>query len=323
MHKLAPLLLLLCSTAVPAADVAPAYPDRPVRFIVLSPPGGGSDITARAIAQKLTEKWGQQVIVDTRAGAGGVVGMEIAANARPDGYTLVLGGIGPVAVAPSIYKKPPYDPVKDFTPIVRAANALNMLVVHPSVPATSVKELIAYGKTSNAKLNYGSSGAGRADHLAGEIFSKMTGVPMQHVPYKGGAPAMVDLLGGNIQLIFSTVSTAIVHVKAGKIRPLGMTAAKRSEFFPDIPTIAESGLPGFAVDNWYGVVAPAGLPRAIVVKQHRDISDTLNQRDVKERLAGLGIVAFPTATPEEFGAYIKSEVARYAKIVKEAGVTAE
>lgn len=327
MHKVAPLLLLACSTAVPfaaaAADTPPAYPDKSVRFLVLSPPGGGSDITARAIAQKLTEKWGQQVLADNRAGAGGVVGMEIAASARPDGYTLVLGGIGPVAVAPSIYKKPPYDPVKDFTPIVRAANALNMLVVHPSVPANSVKELIAYGKTPGAKLNYGSSGAGRADHLAGEIFSKMTGVPMQHVPYKGGAPAMVDLLGGNIQLIFATVSTAIVHVKAGRIRPLGMTAAKRSEFFPDIPTIAESGVPGFAVDNWYGVVGPAGIPRPIVAKLHRDTSDVLNQRDVKERLVALGIVAFPTATPEEFGAYIKSEVARYAKIVQEAGVTAE
>jgi tripartite-type tricarboxylate transporter receptor subunit TctC len=327
MHKVAPALALFCSTAVPiaapAADTAPAYPDRPVRFIVLSPPGGGSDITARAIAQKLTETWDQQVIVDTRAGAGGVVGMEIAAKARPDGYTLVLGGIGPVAVAPSLYAKPPYDPVKDFTPIVRAANALNMLVVHPSLPVNSVKELIVYAKSPGTKLNYGSSGAGRADHLAGEIFSRMTGVTMQHVPYKGGAPAMIDLLGGNIQLIFATVSTAIVHVKSGKIRPLGMTAAKRSEFFPDIPTIAESGLPGFAVDNWYGVVAPAGLARAVVIKQHTDISTALNQRDVKERLAALGIVAFPTATPEDFGAYIKSEVSRYAKIVKEAGVTAE
>jgi len=327
MHKVAPFTLLLCSTAVPcaalAADAASAYPDKPVRFLVLSPPGGGSDITARAIAQKLTEKWGQQVIADTRAGAGGVVGMEIAAKARPDGYTLVLGGIGPVAVAPSLYAKPPYDPVKDFTPVVRAANALNLLVVHPSLPVNSVKELIAYAKTPGAKLNYGSSGAGRADHLSGEIFNRMTGISMQHVPYKGGAPAMIDLLGGNIQLIFATVSTAIVHVKSGKIRPLGMTSAKRSEFFPDIPTIAESGVPGFAVDNWYGVVGPVGIPRPIVTKAHRDISDALTQRDVKERLVALGIVAFPTATPEEFGAYIKSEVSRYSKLVKEAGITAE
>ncbi len=326
MHRIAPSIALLCIATVPVignAAPAKAYPDKAVRLLVLSPPGGGSDITARAIAQKLTDKWGQNVIVDNRSGAGGVIGMETTAKAPPDGYTMVLGSIGPVAVAPSLYAKPPYDPVKDFTPLARTASALNLLVVHPSLPVHSVKELIAYAKTPGAKTNYGSSGAGRADHLAGVIFSRAAGVNMQHIPYKGGAPAMIDLLAGNIQLIFATVSTAITHVKTGKIRPLGMTSAKRSEYFPDIPTIAESGLPGFAVDNWYGIVGPAGMPRALATGIHRDIGAALLQPDVKERLAGLGIVVFTTATPEEFGSYIKSEFQRYAAVVKEAGITAE
>jgi len=305
------------------AAATPEYPTKAVRLLVLSPPGGGSDITARAIAQKLTDKWHQNVIVDNRSGAGGVIGMEITAKAPPDGYTIVLGSIGPVAVAPSLYVKPPYDPVKDFTPLARTASALNLLVVHPSVPVQSVKDLIAYAKTSGKKVNYGSSGAGRADHLSGEIFSRMAGVSMQHIPYKGGAPAMIDLLSGNIQVIFATVSTAITHVKTGKIRPLGMTSATRSEYFPDIPTIAESGVPGFAVDNWYGIVGPAGMARPLAGMIHRDISTALTQSDVKERLAALGIVAFPTATPEEFGTYIKAEYLRYAKVVKEAGISAE
>jgi tripartite-type tricarboxylate transporter receptor subunit TctC len=326
MHRIATSLVLVCAATVPvvaAGAAAPEFPSKAVRLLVLSPPGGGSDITARAIAQKLTDKWHQNVIVDNRAGAGGVIGMEITAKAPPDGYTIVLGSIGPVAVAPSIYVKPPYDPVRDFTPLARSASALNLLVVHPSVPVHTVKELIAYAKTAGKKLNYGSSGAGRADHLSGEIFSRMAGVTMQHIPYKGGAPAMIDLLSGNIQLIFATVSTAITHVKSGKIRPLGMTSATRSEYFPDIPTIAESGVPGFAVDNWYGIVGPAGMPRALVLGIHRDINAALAQSDVKERLAALGIVAFPTATPEEFGSYIKAEYVRYAKVVKEAGITAE
>ena len=325
MHRFAASALFFCITAVPwvSAPLAKAYPDKAVRLLVLSPPGGGSDITARAIAQKLTDQWKQNVIVDNRSGAGGVIGMEITAKAPPDGYTMVLGSIGPIAVAPSLYAKPPYDPVKDFTPLARTASALNLLVVHPSLPVHSVKELIAYAKTPNAKLNYGSSGPGRADHLAGVIFSRAAGVNLQHIPYKGGAPAMIDLLAGNIQIIFATVSTAIMHVKTGKVRPLGMTSAKRSEYFPDIPTIAESGLPGFAVDNWYGIVGPAGMPRAMVNGIHRDIGAALQQNDVKERLAGLGIVVFTTATPEEFGSYIKSEFQRYAVVVKEAGITAD
>jgi tripartite-type tricarboxylate transporter receptor subunit TctC len=236
-----PLAALLLASL--PAFAATAYPDKPIRLIVPVAPGGGADITARAVAQKLAAAWGQQIIIDNRAGAGGTVGMEIGARATPDGYTLIEGSMGPLTVDMSLYSKLPYDSVRDFTPIARGVTALNMLVVHPSLPVNSVKELIVYAKANPAKLNFGSSGAGRADHLAGEMFNTFAGVKMQHVPYKGGAPAMVDLVGGNIQLIFATVSTAITSVKAGRIRPLAMTTASRVDLFPDLPTVAEAGVP--------------------------------------------------------------------------------
>ena len=311
------LLVSLCAYA------ATAYPDKPIRLIVPVAPGGGADITARAVAQKLAAAWGQQIIIDNRAGAGGTVGMEIGARATPDGYTLIEGSMGPLTVDMSLYSKLPYDSVRDFTPIARGVTALNMLVVHPSLPVNTVKELIVYAKTNPAKLNFGSSGAGRADHLAGEMFNTLAGVKMQHVPYKGGAPAMVDLVGGNIQLIFATVSTAVTSVKAGRIRPLAVTTASRVDLFPDLPTVAEAGVPGFAVDNWYGFVGPRGLPRDIVVKVHAEINRALAAPDVRTRLEALGILPFPLATPEAFGDYIKSEIAKYAKVVKDSGARAE
>ena len=313
-------LLLLLSLASSSAFAQGAYPVRPIRVIITVAPGGGSDITTRAVAQKLTEAWGQQVIVDNRPGGNGIVGMEIAAHATPDGYTLLLGTIGPVAVNPSLYRKLPYDTLRDYAPIARAVSALNMLVVHPSLPVQSVKELIAYAKANTKKLNFGSSGVGFADHLAGELFNTLAGVNMQHVPYKGGAPAMIDLLGGQLQLIFATVSTAIIHVKAGKIRPLAVTSAKRVDQFADLPTVAEAGVPGFAVDNWYGFFAPGGTPRPIVLKLHGEINRILELPDVKERLQGLGIFSFLAPTPEAFGAYIKSEIDKYAKVVQQSGV---
>jgi tripartite-type tricarboxylate transporter receptor subunit TctC len=305
------------------AHGADNYPSRPIRIVITVVPGGGADITARAIGAKLTEAWGQQVIVDNRPGGNGSVGMSIAANANADGYTIVEGTIGPVAVNPSLYSKLPYDPVKDFEPVARAVSALNVLVVHPSVPAKSVKELIAYAKANPGKLNYGSSGVGFADHLAGELFSSLAGVKMVHVPYKGGAPAMIELVGGNIQLIFATVSTALASMKAGRIRPLAITFAKRVDEFPDLPTVAESGVPGFAVDNWYGFQAPRGTPKPIVAKLHAEINRALGMADVKERLAGVGIFPFTLPTPEAYGDYIKSEIKKYAKVVKDAGVKAE
>ncbi len=305
------------------AHTAAAYPDKPIRLIVPVAPGGGADITARAVAQKLTAAWGQQIIIDNRAGAGGTVGMEIGARAAPDGYTLIEGSMGPLTVDVSLYKNLPYDPIRDFTPIARGVTALNMLVVHPSLPVNSVKELIAYAKANPARLNFGSSGAGRADHLAGEMFNTLAGVKMQHVPYKGGAPAMVDLVGGNIQLIFATVSTAVASVKAGRIRPLAVTTASRVDLFPELPTVAEAGVPGFAVDNWYGFVGPRGLPRDIVLKLHAEINRALAAPDVKTRLEQLGILPFPLPTPEAFGDYIRSEIAKYARVVKDSGARVE
>jgi tripartite-type tricarboxylate transporter receptor subunit TctC len=306
-----------------ANDPGNAYPTRPIRLIITVAPGGGSDVTARTIGQKLTEAWGQQTIVDNRPGGNGIVGMDIAAHATPDGYTLVLGTIGPVAVNPGLYGKLPYDSLKDFAPIIRGVSALNVLVVHPSMPVRTVKELVAHARANPGKLAYGSSGVGFADHLAGELFSTLAGVKMNHVPYKGGAPAMLDLVGGNIQMIFATVSTALSSMKAGRIRPLGVTFAKRVDQFADLPTIAEAGVPGFEVDNWYGVLAPSGTPRPIVMKLHREINVILGMPDVKERLAGLGIFPFTTPTPEAFGDYIRSEIAKYGKVVRDAGIKVE
>jgi len=317
MRMLFPALLLGLMVSVVHAQ--PAYPNKPIRIIITVAPGGGSDITTRTVGQKLIEAWGQQVIVDNRPGGNGIIGMEIAAHANPDGYTLLLGTIGPVAVNPSLYSKLPYDPVKDYAPIARGVSALNMLVVHPSLPAASVKEFIAYAKANPGKINFGSSGVGFADHLAGEIFNTLAGVKMVHVPYKGGAPAMLDLLAGNLQCIFATVSTAITYVKAGRIRPLAVTSAKRAEQFPDIPTIAESGVPGYTVDNWYGFFAPRGTPKPIITKLHAEINRILLLPDVKERLAGLGIFAFLLPTPEAFGGYIEDEIKKYAKVVKDSG----
>ena len=316
-------LLLFAFAQSPSAAAQQAYPTKPIRVIILVVPGGGADITSRTVGHKLTESFGQQVIVDNRPGGNGIVGMEIAARSNPDGYTLVLGTIGPVAVNPSVYKKLPYDSVADFDPVARAVSALNVLVVHPSVPAKSVKELIAHAKANPGKLTYGSSGVGFADHLAGELFNTLAGVKMVHVPYKGGAPAMLDLVGGNLQLIFATVSTALGSVKTGKIRPLAITFAKRVEQCPDWPTVAEAGVPGFAVDNWYGFMAPRGSPRPVVAKLHGEINRILDMPDVKERLAGLGIFPFVAATPAAFGDYIKSEIRKYEQVVRASGVKAD
>ena len=298
---------------------AETYPARPIRIVITVVPGGGADITARAVGQKLTEAWGQQVIVDNRPGGNGAVGMAIAANANPDGYTIVEGTIGPVAVNPSLYSKLPYDPVKDFVAVARAVSALNVLVVHPSLPVKSVQELIAYAKTNPGKLTYGSSGVGFADHLAGELFCTLAGVRMVHVPYKGGAPAMLDLVGGNIQLIFATVSTAIVHVKAGKLRALAVTSAKRVDLLPDLPTVAEAGVPGYAAATWTGVIAPAGVPRAIVDKLNAAINKAMTSEAFKEKFAKTGDEP-GGGTPEEFAQTIKADSAKWGDLIKRAGI---
>jgi tripartite-type tricarboxylate transporter receptor subunit TctC len=317
MRPVSAVLLLLLSAAAHAADV---YPTKPIRMILPVAPGGGADITARTIAPKLTEMWGQQVIIDNRPGGGGTMGMEIGSRANPDGYTIIQSSIGPSAIDVSLHSKLPYDPVKDFTPIARGVSALNILVVHSSLPVRSVKELISHAQANPAKLNFGSSGVGHADHLAGELFKTLTGVKMEHVAYKGGAPAMTELLGGNIELIFATVSTAVPYMKSGRIRPIAVTSEKRVALFSEIPTVAEAGVPGFAVDNWYCFLGPRGMAKTIAIKLHTDFNRVFENAEVVKRLEGLGIFPFLLPTPDAFAAYLRSEIAKYARIVKEAGI---
>ena len=297
--------IFACAFVAAAGVHAQTWPAKPVRFISPFAPGGGADITSRVIAQKLTETLGQQVLVDNRGGAGGMIGVDLGAKAPPDGYTMVLGTIGPIAINPSLYAKMAYDPVKDLVPVTLAADALNVLVVHPALPVKNVKELIALGKARPNELFFGSSGPGATDHLAGELFNMLTGTKMVHVPYKGGAPAMLDLMSGNVQIIFATVSTAIGQIKGGKIRALGMTGTKRFVLMPELPTIAEAGVPGFAVNNWYGVFVPAGTSKEIVAR--------LNA----EAVLPIG------STPEEFGVFIRDELARLGKVIREAHIAVE
>ena len=299
-----------------------AWPAKPLRWISPFAPGGGADITSRIIAQKLGPALNQQVLVDNRSGAGGNIGVDIAAKAPPDGYTLVLGTIGPIAINVSLYKKLPFDPARDLLPITQAANALNVLVVHPSLPAKTVKEVIAIAKARPGELSFGSSGPGATDHLAGELFKTLTGVNMVHVPYKGGAPAMLDLMAGQVQTVFSTVSTAIGAIKGGKVRAIAMTGDKRFELMPELPTIAEAGVPGFEVRNWYGVFVPAGTPRDIVARLNSELVKILQMPDVKSKMLASGIEALHS-TPEQFAAYIQSETKRWAKVVKDSGARAE
>ena len=313
--------LALCSFANVAWGQAERYPSRPIRFIAANAPGGGLDITARAISPKLSAAFGQQVIVDNRAGAAGSVASEIVAKSVPDGHTIMVGSIGGLAVNTHLYKGLSYHPLRDLAAITWATSGSNVLVVHPSVQAKSVQELIALAKAEPNKLSYGSSGAGNAGHLAGELFNGMAGVKMVHIPYKGGAPAMVDLLAGQIQLIFSSAPTAVPQVKAGKIRALAVTTAKRSVILPELPTVAESGLPGFEADNWYGVVTTMKTPRAVIDRLNAEIGRALHAPDVKQLLLTQGLEV-RTSTPQEFGAYIRSEFDKWAKVIKDAGIIA-
>jgi tripartite-type tricarboxylate transporter receptor subunit TctC len=304
-----------CISAAPAG--AAEYPARPIRLLVGFAPGGGTDTTARAISQKLTSSLGQQVVVDNRPGASGSIAAEITAKASPDGYTVLLSTIAALAVNPSLYEKMAYDPIKDLAPVTRAADSTNFLVVHPSVPAKSVKDVIALAKSKS--LNCGSSGVGGAGHLALELFNLQAGTKIVHVPYKGGGPAIIDLLAGNINLIFATGASSINHVKAGKIRALAVTTAKRSALAPELPTIAEAGLPGFEANNWNGVVVPAKTPRAIINRLNKEFAAALSLPDIKSFLFNQGLDAAPSS-PEAFAAYIKSETAKWAKVIKAAGI---
>ena len=301
--------------------LAQTWPAKPVRWISPFAPGGGADITSRAIGLKLSEYWGQQVVIDNRGGAGGNIGTELAAKSPPDGYTILLGTVGAMAVNPSLFSKLPFDPVKDFVAVTQAAEALNALVVHPSLPAKNVKEFIALAKRRPGELHYGSSGQGAADHLSGELFDRLTGTKMVHVPYKGGAPAMLDLMAGNVQLIFATIATSAGNIKAGKIRALGLTGKTKYELMPELPLISQT-VPGFEAVNWYGVFLPAGTPKPVVDKLHADVLKALQHPDTKKRMLDSGIVAV-WSTPEQFLAFQKAEIQKWAKVIKDANIRIE
>jgi tripartite-type tricarboxylate transporter receptor subunit TctC len=308
---------LLAAFATLSYAQAP-YPTKPIRIVVPFPAGGATDILARAAAQRLTEAWGQSVVVDNRPGAGGNIGAELVAKSAPDGYTLLMGTVGTHAINASLYAKMPYDHVKDFAPVILVAGVPNVLVVNPAVPANSVQELIAYAKANPGKLNFASSGAGTSIHLSGELFKVMAGVQMMHVPYKGSAPALQDLIGGQVQLMFDNLPPSLPQIKAGKLRALGVTSASRASALPDTPTIAESGLTGFEASSWFGLLAPAGTPPAVIGRLNGEIATWLGTPEAKEKLLALGANA-AGGTPEDFAKHIAAETAKWAKVVKESG----
>ena len=301
-----------------AGAQAPAYPTKPIRLVVPFPAGGATDILAREVAKHLTDAWGQSVVVDNRPGAGGNIGSELVAKAAPDGYTLEMGTVGTHAINASLYSKMPYDHVRDFVPVILVAGVPNVLEVNPALPVNSVQELIAYAKANPGKLNFASSGSGTSIHLSGELFKVMAGVQMTHVPYKGSAPALQDLLGGQVQLMFDNLPPSLPQIKAGKLRALAVTSAGRAPALPDTPTVAEAGLPGFEASSWFGVLAPAGTPPEIVNKLNAEIAKWLASPGAKEKLANVG-ANIAGGTPEDFARHIQAETAKWAKVVKESG----
>jgi tripartite-type tricarboxylate transporter receptor subunit TctC len=316
------LALLALSLAFAGSAAAQGYPSKPPRLLVGFVPGGGVDQTARITAAKLSELWGQPITVENRAGAGGTLAADAAAKAPADGYTLVLCNIASHGIAPSLYRKLPYDALRDVTYIGLIGTTPNVMVVHPSVPATTVAEFIAYAKANPGKLSYGSSGVGTSTHLGVELFKSMTGVQIVHVPYKGGAQSSADLIAGQVQLVITNLPEQVGYIKAGRTRALGVSTAKRSPQFPDLPTIAEAGVPGYEVTVWYGLCAPAGLPRALLDKMNADLVRAVSSPDTTKRLADVGIEAAPN-TPEQFAAFARAELAKWAKVVKDSGATAD
>jgi len=315
---LASTLVLLAGACLPAHVAAQAFPNRPARLVVPFPPGGPLDAVGRAIAQKLTEMWGQSVVVDNRPGAGGNIGADFVAKSPPDGYTVVMGALSTHAVNPSLYPTMPYDAVRDFAPITLVAITPNVLVVNNALPVHSVKELIAYAKANPGKLSFGSGSVGSAGHLAGELFKVEAGVDMVHVPFKGGAPAMQSLLAGDTPVMFDNLANSMPQVKAGKLRALAVTTAERSPLAPELPTMAEAGVPGFDISTWFGLLAPAGTPPDIVARWNADVGRILSSPEMRDRLAAQGAVAAPDS-PQAFARFIGSELSKYARIVKASG----
>lgn len=318
MRRCGSFVAAACAILCCAQAGAQGYPARPIRMIVPFSPGGTSDTLARILGQKMTEAWGQQVVVDSRPGASGIIGTEVAMRAPADGYTLMHGNLSQFAINPGLYGKLNYDTLRDFAPLSLIGSAPQLLVVNPGVPAKSVSELIQFAKTKPGALNFGSGGAGTLAYLGGEMFKSAAGVNLVHISYKGTVLALNDLLGGQVQLMFSDMPIALPHAKSGKLRALAVTGAQRTSLVPDMPTVAEAGLAGYALDNWWGILAPRGLPPDIVTKLNAEIVRIHSLAEVRERYAGLGVEA-TSSTPQRFAEYIKSEAARFGKLIKDAG----
>jgi tripartite-type tricarboxylate transporter receptor subunit TctC len=314
------LALGAAATLLPQAATAQAFPSKTITIIVPFPAGGTTDILARVMGQYLGKELGQTVIIDNRGGAGGNIGSQLAARADADGHTLLMGTVGTHAINASLYKRMPFDPVKDFAPISRVAMVPNLLVVNPAVPVKSVQELIAKAKAEPGKLTYASSGSGTSIHLSGELFKSMAGVDMLHVPYKGSAPAVTDLLGGQVDMMFDNLPSALQHVKAGKLRPIAVTSAKRTGELPDVPTIAEAGVPGFEATSWFGLFAPAATPPAVLAQLNAAVVKGLADPGVMKQLREQG--AEPNGeTPEQFAAFIQAEATKWGKVVRDSGAS--
>lgn len=307
---------LLASAAVRAQ---PSYPAKPIRLVVTSPPGGSQDFLARLLGQGLTPALGQQVLVDNRTGASGIIGIDFVAKAAPDGYTLLLGGGGPMTIVPALRAKVPFDPLRDFAPVTLVAAGSFALAVHPSVPVASVKALIALAKTSPRALIYGSSGAGASPHIAAELLKTTAQIDLVHVPYKGVGPALTDLIGGQTDLMFADVHLVAPHARSGRLRVLAVTSRERSTVMPEVPTMNEAGVPGYAMGNWFGVLAPAATAPEIVGRLNSEIGRMLNSAALRERFAAQGIEPRPS-TPDEFGAHIRSELDKWRKLAKTANI---
>ena len=301
------------------AGAQQAYPAKPIRMIAPFPAGGTSDTIARILGQKLTEAWKQQAIVENRAGVAGSLGSAVAAKSPPDGYTLLVGNVGPVAINHNVYKNVGYDPVRDFTPITLAVTAPQIVVVHPSVPARTFREFTALVKKHKGKINYGSSGPGSISHLSAELYKQMTGTDMLHVPFKGSALITTAVMAGEIDVVFSDMAVVLPHVKAGKLRALAVTGPQPTPLVPDLPTIAASGVPGFSMTSWWGVLGPAAMPQEIVTRLNSELVRILKTDDVKSRFGTLGVDA-ATSTPQEFSSFIRTEIDKYAKLLKSIGI---
>lgn len=314
--------VLLALILAPGAAAAQAWPTKPVRLIVPYPPGGGNDNLARIFGTKIGERVGQPIVVENRPGAGTLIGSEAAARAAPDGYTFLLSSIVTHALAPALYAKVPYDPVRDFAPVTILAVAPTVLVINREFPAASVKDLIALAKANPGKYTFASGGNGTTPHVSGEIFKSMTGTDLLHVPYKGGGPALADLIGGQVNMMFDTAASAMPHVRSGKLRAIAIATPQRHPDFPDLPTFAEQGLPDYAINSWYSLHAPAGTPRAIVERMHAEVLAALRAPDVAERLRTLN--ADPGGMPpDEFGAFVRREADRYGQVIRQAGIRLE